>query len=302
MIAHRRADVADLNRRAREHMRTAGRLGLDEFVTGERAFAVGDRVVTTRNDRRLGVINGQTGTLTGIGDCTLTLLLDRGSSVELPERYAHEGRLEHGYASTAHRAQGATVDVAFVLGSDELYREWGYTALSRHRDVARFYVTATPDFLNAAPEPLRAADLPRRVARMLESSRAEHLALHGVIEDELRPRLREQIEQAASNVGDIDAAIERLEAQRAGTRWHERGRRAEIDRAVAHQLGAREQSQKQVDRLTAELAKRPDRARPELWCARDPLARLDPAAELGREHARHRSLTRDDGFGIDLGR
>ena len=30
---------------------------------------------------------------------------------------------------TAHRAQGATVDRAFVLGSDELYREWGYTAL-----------------------------------------------------------------------------------------------------------------------------------------------------------------------------
>ena len=48
-----------------------------------------------------------------------------------------------------------------MLGSDELYREWGYTALSRHRHEARFYVTATPDFLNAAPEPLRDADLVR---------------------------------------------------------------------------------------------------------------------------------------------
>ena len=34
MIAHRRADVADLNRRAREHMRAAGRLGVDALVTG----------------------------------------------------------------------------------------------------------------------------------------------------------------------------------------------------------------------------------------------------------------------------
>ena len=33
MIAHRRADVADLNRRARERMRAAGRLGLDELVS-----------------------------------------------------------------------------------------------------------------------------------------------------------------------------------------------------------------------------------------------------------------------------
>ena len=31
MIAHRRADVADLNRRARERMRAAGRLGADEL-------------------------------------------------------------------------------------------------------------------------------------------------------------------------------------------------------------------------------------------------------------------------------
>ena len=302
MIAHRRADVAELNRRAREHMRAAGRLGDEVFLTGERAFAVGDRVVTTRNHRRLGVVNGDSGTLTRIARGTLRVELDRGARVELPERYAREGWLEHGYASTAHRAQGATVDRAFVLGSDELYREWGYTALSRHRDMARFYLTATPDFLNAAAEPLREADLPRRVARMLQASRAEHLALHGMAEDELLPVLREQIEKAASNVGNIDATLDRLEVERAGTRWYERGRRGEIDRAVADHLGARERWQGQHDRLTAELGERPDPDRPELWRARDPLARLDPAAELGREHARQRSLARNDDLGMDLGR
>ena len=301
MIAHRRADVADLNRRAREHMRAAGRLGVDELVAGDRAFAPGDRVVTTRNDCRLGVVNGESGTLTRIGPGALTVELDRGSRVELPESYAREGRLEHGYATTAHRAQGATVDRAFVLGSDELYREWGYTALSRHRETARFYVTATPAFLNAAPDPLRDADLPQRVARMLEASRAEHLALHGATEDELRPLLLEQIEQVATNVGDIDAAIERLGSQRGGTHWYERGRRGEIDRAVADYLGSREQWQEQYDRLTAELAERSDPDRPQLWRARDPLARLDPAAELGREQVRQRSLARHDDLGMDLG-
>jgi hypothetical protein len=269
---------------------------------GARTFARGDRVVTTRNDRRLGVVNGQAGIVTAIDGRRCEVRFDDGRNVDLPEHYVRDGHLDHGYASTAHRAQGATVDRTFVLGSDELYREWGYTALSRHRDAARFYVTATPVFLNAAPEPLRDADLPRRVARMLEASRAEYLALHGVVEDGLRPLLREQIEQAASNVGDISDAIERLGAQRAGTRWYERGRRAEIDRAVADDRIARERWQHEHDRLVAELAERPDPSRPELWRARDPLARLDPAAELGRGHAQQRSLARDDDLGMGIGR
>jgi len=302
MIAHRRSDVAELNRRAREHMRAAGRLGHDALVTGERAFAVGDRVVATRNDRGLGVVNGQSGTLTRISDGTLSVELDRGAGVELPEHYARDGRLEHGYASTAHRAQGATVDVAFVLGSDGLYREWGYTALSRHRDAARFYLTATSAFLNAAPEPLRDADLPHRVARMLEASRAEHLAMHGASHDELRPVLLEQIEQAAKSVTHVDAAIETLTVRRAGTRWYEPARRAKLDRAVAEHRTTREQRQHQLDRLTAELAEHPDPHRPSLWCAHDPLARLGPSAALGREHTRQRALTRDDDLGRGIGR
>jgi ATP-dependent exoDNAse (exonuclease V) alpha subunit len=52
MIAHRRSDVADLNARARERMRDVGRLGADELRVAGRDFAVGDRVVATRNDHR----------------------------------------------------------------------------------------------------------------------------------------------------------------------------------------------------------------------------------------------------------
>jgi hypothetical protein len=76
---------------------------------------------------------------------------------------------------TAPRAQLSTA--AFALGSDELYREWGYTALSRHRHAARFYVSAGCEFLNKAPEPLRDRDVPVRVAQVLRDSRAECLAL-----------------------------------------------------------------------------------------------------------------------------
>jgi ATP-dependent exoDNAse (exonuclease V) alpha subunit len=129
MIAHGRTDISDLNRRARQHMHDAGRHGDDELVTADRAFAVGDRVVTTRNNHRLGIVNGDTGTLTRITHGILTVELDRGPRVDIPQRHARELRLEHGYATTAHRAQGATVDRAFVLGSNELYREWGWTSV-----------------------------------------------------------------------------------------------------------------------------------------------------------------------------
>jgi ATP-dependent exoDNAse (exonuclease V) alpha subunit len=58
MIAHRRSDVVDLNALARARMDRDGRLGPEQVTSGDRAFAVGDDVITRRNDRRAGLING----------------------------------------------------------------------------------------------------------------------------------------------------------------------------------------------------------------------------------------------------
>lgn len=223
MIAHRRSDVADLNARARARMRQLGRIGVDEFITDARAFAIGDRVVATRNDHRLGVVNGEAGAVTAIERGRLDVRLDSGRAVELTERYVRDGHLDHGYAITAHRAQGATVDRAFVLGSDELSREWGYTALSRHRTEARFYVSAAPTFLNETPPPLQAGnDVTGKVARMLAQSRAKHLAATHVMrrdpatpdERERRLWLRAPEQPALSRARDPLAGIDR---------GHERG-------------------------------------------------------------------------------
>ncbi len=136
-----------------------------------------------------------------------------------------DGHLDHGYAITAHRAQGATVDRAFVLGSDELYREWGYTALSRHRDEARFYVSATPTFLNETPPPLQAGeDVARRVADARGKPR-EAPALNGTPTDHratsspmIRRRRLAAIEQR------LDALRDELEATGGTGRAARRGR------------------------------------------------------------------------------
>lgn len=80
MIAHRRRDVADLNARARERMRQAGRIGDDELSMSGRAYAVGARVVTTRNDHRIGLVNGQAGVVVATRGARMRIRFEAGRS------------------------------------------------------------------------------------------------------------------------------------------------------------------------------------------------------------------------------
>lgn len=256
MLALRRSDVADLNERAREYMRASGRLGDVELDAGGSTFAVGDRVVAQRNDRRLGITNGTLATVSAVDvdDRSLTARTDRGEEVTLTSGYIGDGHLSHAYALTAHKAQGMTVDRAFVLGSDELYREWGYTALSRHRDEARFYVTAPADQpalpgLEPATDPVG-----EELERTLGRSRAKEMAIDlgaevGEAEHsaatQFRKRLQSepaapatQVAEAASELAESEArlasAIERRESL---PRWRRR-ERDELDTQIEQHLRA----------------------------------------------------------------
>lgn len=217
---------------------------------------MGDCVIARRNDRRMGVVNGDVGCVTAIGSGRIRFEADDGRSLDLPEGYVRAGHLQHGYAITAHVAQGATVDRAFVLGSDELYREWGYTALSRHRAEARFYVTTTPAFLNEVAEPLRTADdVTGAVTRMLGESRAERLALHGA--------LRRELERGRQRLIDIDAELRAVRERRDRLRRHQRARRRELDRAAGRWQRQRGHWQREVARLALEIEHRsPTRGAP----------------------------------------
>jgi conjugative relaxase-like TrwC/TraI family protein len=185
MIAARRSDVADLNARARAHAREAGRLGDQSLDVAGVKIAVGDQVVTLKNAPRLGVLNGTRATVTTIRPDAreLRIATADGADLTLPASYldtttARGGpTIDLGYASTGHKAQGVTVDAAFVLGGEELYREWGYVALSRGRHQNRLYIVAPepPDRdLYAPPEPER--DPIDVATAALARSRAQELA------------------------------------------------------------------------------------------------------------------------------
>lgn len=134
LLAYTRTDVAELNRLARVTLRAAGKLGPDQAVettNGERAFAVGDRVMFLRNERSLGVKNGTLGTLVVLGRSEMEVRLDEGRNLRFDRKeYAD---LTHGYAATIHKMQGATVDRAYVLASRHMDRHAAYVAMSRHR-------------------------------------------------------------------------------------------------------------------------------------------------------------------------
>jgi Ti-type conjugative transfer relaxase TraA len=134
LLAYTRAQVTALNDKARSALRQAGELGPDcrvETTHGERAFAVGDRVMFLRNERSLGVRNGSLGSVLAASAQRLDVRLDDGRTVAFDLKdYAD---VDHGYATTIHKSQGATVDVAHVLASPFMDRHAAYVALSRHR-------------------------------------------------------------------------------------------------------------------------------------------------------------------------
>ncbi len=113
----------------------------------------------------------------------LEICTDDGRAVRLPRWYlagSHRRRwVDHGYAITGHKAEGMTTDRTFVLGSEDLYREWGYTAMSRGRQENRLYLVVGE---NPLADELEVLGQPKRdpVAGIVQAfgrSRAKLLAL-----------------------------------------------------------------------------------------------------------------------------
>ncbi len=142
MLALRRRDVADLNGRARALLLADGTVDRDGMAAGARTFATGDRVVCLHNDRRIGVHNALFATVSAATSDRLVLTSEAdGRRIDVPIGYAVDGHLDHAWATTVHKAQGATYDQALLLGDDRLYRQAGYTGLSRGRTNDIYLVT-----------------------------------------------------------------------------------------------------------------------------------------------------------------
>jgi conjugative relaxase-like TrwC/TraI family protein len=117
-----------------------------EFDNGLRTIdiAKGDRIIFTRNDYNLDVRNGQRGIVENItSKGVINAVLDNGQTKEINvKKYNH---LEYGWATTTHKAQGMTVDRAFVYGfanESMASQQATYVQISRAREETKLYIVA----------------------------------------------------------------------------------------------------------------------------------------------------------------
>jgi hypothetical protein len=173
--------VHALNQRARADLILDGTVNaLREVVLHDDTRAgVGDRIITRKNDRRLGagrgwVRNGDRWTVTEVrddGSLTVRRQGSRGTTI-LPATYVSE-HVDLGYAVTAHRAQGITTDTSHVLADPSTTRENLYVAMTRGRHANLVYVaTDRPDDSHTTQHP---ADDPDATARSVLYGVLQHV-------------------------------------------------------------------------------------------------------------------------------
>ena len=98
----------------------------------------GDRVICTKNDYKLGVYNGDIGTVLYADQRRIAILFD--GEDEPTECSRGEIKIDLAYALTVHKAQGSEwlfviVPIHKVLGPMVTRRAWFYTACSRARQA-----------------------------------------------------------------------------------------------------------------------------------------------------------------------
>jgi len=144
ILAHLRRDVRALNDMARGKLIERGLIEEGHaFRTedGTRNFAAGDQIVFLKNDTTLGAKNGMIAHVVEARPGGFRAMVGEGEHrrhVDVDQRFY--ARVDHGYATTIHKSQGATVDRVKVLATLSLDRHLSYVALTRHReDVGLYY-------------------------------------------------------------------------------------------------------------------------------------------------------------------
>jgi len=218
MLASDTATVNELNARARAQRVASGEV-IEEGVNvaGAMTAGVNDHVVTRENNRRLStdtswVKNGDVWTVSAThadGSLTVTRVSGHGTVI-LPATYVAEN-VELAYASTAHRAQGRTVDTTHAFAGPTTTREVLYVALTRGSEANHLYVDTHYD-----PDPSTGHDGLNPIPNVLE-------VLAGVLRHEgadvsATDMIRlSQTQSIAALVAEYDTIVTMAE----GDRWDE---------------------------------------------------------------------------------
>ncbi|MGI8875748.1 MAG: ATP-dependent DNA helicase, partial [Egibacteraceae bacterium] len=214
MIVTTNEQAALLSEQARHALLEAGVVAEGPTVRlRDIAASVGDHIVTRRNDRRLRtsgrgwVVNGDVWTVVDThpdGAADVRRHTD-GATIRLPADYLAE-HSHLAYATTAHRAQGMTVDVCHAAVTADTSHEQLYVAATRGRHGNHLWVVVDSD-----RDVVRDRDdlpAPEEIlTRVLQRRDVDRLSAHQVIEDSLHDlsslaRLGAIFEDAARSATD----------------------------------------------------------------------------------------------------
>ena len=182
--------------------------------------SVGDRLLLAANprDSHFRATNGELVTVAGVDNGQVRL--DDGRT--LPSNYR---QFSHGYAVTAHRSQGKSVDSVIISG-DGMRKELFYVAASRGRQSVRVITSdreALRDTVARSTARKSASELARKAGVVLEQGTRRGLT--AARELAKRNRCRQQHpESIRTRIERQPPAVERqIESERNRERGHERG-------------------------------------------------------------------------------
>lgn len=291
VLAHTNADVQELNRTIREARRERGELAEQaafKTARGQREFAEGDRIVFLRNDAATGVKNGQLGTVERAEDGRLSVQMDDGKVREVnQDAYAD---VDHGYAVTVHKAQGVTVDRAYVLATPSMDRSLSYVAMTRHRDEAQVFAGredfgALQDGRQVKSDEQTLATLGRSMSRERpKETTLDFAARRGIDED---TAARGWIERGRQQLAQIGQRLDRaMVAVRERFGMSEQEQR----QALQERQEARQQAQAGQERQAEQEQRQPEQAEPQRPRPQDQApgqsggrSKPDPAEEKARK-------------------
>jgi Ti-type conjugative transfer relaxase TraA len=187
LIAATRAEVQQLNASVRAELVERGEVKKEgvcvKVSSGYREFSEGDQIVFgekqsfgERDDDSKTVINGSRGTVlsateyAGAGVSELQVKLDKSGEI-VNVRLEPELKIDHGYSTTVHKSQGATVDQVHVVVGERAGLEWSYVAGSRHRDEVHVYTS-----VEHHTRPEEGKELASDLSKQMSQSQAKDVA------------------------------------------------------------------------------------------------------------------------------
>jgi Ti-type conjugative transfer relaxase TraA len=224
VVSGTRKDVRLINSAIRSRLQERGAIGAESVkmttAYGERSFSERDRVIFgekhrfgARDDQARSVWNGATGTVVSIaktedGRGAMSVKLDHSGEVVRVDP-AQMDKVDHGYATTVHKAQGATVDHAHWVTGSMNSKELSYVAVTRAREETHVYTTREQLARETTDTgQVRKSELERDMARSSAKDTSTAYRMHeGSDRDQASDRSTSQVDRL-----DRDGAGERMDA------------------------------------------------------------------------------------------